>query len=179
MSAIESGDFWRWSLAHYAKPRVAESALFLQDKFQFNVNIILWACWAGEQFDTAPELVIRKAIDMTKEWNLNVTQKLRDVRRYLKKNAAAAQNTFRERVKQDELDSEQVEQTLLETLSLSQLSPAADTSREARETRMRRNLAGYAALIGAGKNPEFSISLLQTLIDHILGDEPEAVANEG
>jgi len=43
-----SGDaFWRFSLAFYARPGVAESLIALQDRAGLDVNLILFALWRG------------------------------------------------------------------------------------------------------------------------------------
>ena len=46
--AAESGEaFWRFSLALYARPGVASALLALQDRAGHDINLILFALWAG------------------------------------------------------------------------------------------------------------------------------------
>lgn len=47
-SAAEIGEaFWRFSLALYARPGVAPALIALQDRAGCDVNLILFALWAG------------------------------------------------------------------------------------------------------------------------------------
>src|SRR3954451_355651 len=39
--------FWRFSLALYARPGVAEALIALQDRAGLDVNLILFGLWAG------------------------------------------------------------------------------------------------------------------------------------
>ena len=39
--------FWRFSLALYARPRVAEALIALQDRAGRDVNLMLFSLWAG------------------------------------------------------------------------------------------------------------------------------------
>ena len=39
--------FWRFSLAFYARPGVAEALIALQDRAGFDVNLILFGLWVG------------------------------------------------------------------------------------------------------------------------------------
>lgn len=178
MSAPQTEDFWQWSLTHYAHKGVEPVLLQLQDEFDFNVNITLWCCWCARHYDAAPDLALRHAIDQTANWNANVTAPLRSVRRFLKthhKGEATDDTALRERIKDAELDAEKEEQARLETLSKSALSPlgaTADQHPEHLRNRTRRNLAAYTALIGAGKKNKFTISLLETLIDHLYSQQP-------
>jgi uncharacterized protein (TIGR02444 family) len=46
--AGEAGEgFWRFSLALYARPGVAEALIALQDRAGCDVNLVLFALWAG------------------------------------------------------------------------------------------------------------------------------------
>lgn len=173
--------FWSWSLARYKIDGVEPLLLRLQDEFDFNVNILLWACWCGENFDAAPDIVFRKAVDITAKWSGNVTAPLRNARRFLKApppqaNAEEAA-ALRTEIKTLELTAEKVEQTLLESLALSALTP---TNEEQDQTlsRMRRNLAVYASLLGAAKNKDFSVSLLESLADLIFNGAEASSAGE-
>jgi uncharacterized protein (TIGR02444 family) len=56
--------FWRFSLALYARPGVADALLALQDRAGRNVNLILFALWLGAQGRrlAAPELADAAAV---------------------------------------------------------------------------------------------------------------------
>jgi len=156
--------------------------LRLQDAFDCNVNILLWSCWCATHFDAAPERVIRKAIDVTAGWNKNVTEKLRETRRYMKTTSAqqigARLAELRAAVKNAELDAERIEQSLLQDLAAGALAATNDDSKAGAMARARCNLAAYAGLTGAAKKKDFSTSLLHELIDNIFADSGTAPADK-
>jgi uncharacterized protein (TIGR02444 family) len=43
----KDGAFWRFSLAFYERPGVADALIALQDRDGFDVNLILFALWVG------------------------------------------------------------------------------------------------------------------------------------
>src|SRR5947209_1662319 len=48
VSAGEAGEgFWRFSLALYARPGIAEALIALQERAGYDVNLVLFALWAG------------------------------------------------------------------------------------------------------------------------------------
>lgn len=44
---VDAEGFWRFSLAFYARPRVAPALIGLQDRAGLDVNIVLFAIWLG------------------------------------------------------------------------------------------------------------------------------------
>ncbi len=173
-------DFWSWSLDRYGREGAESACLRLQDGFGLNVNILLWACWCAERYDAAPELAMRKAIDICAQWNREVTAALRGARRYLKtQEQVAGAKALRDDIKTAELAAEKIEQAALENLAHTALTPASDSHAAHVQTRARRNLAAYAALAGAAKRDGFSTSLLHDLIDHIFENGSEDGAGEG
>ena len=167
MTTNHSNDFWRWSLDHYARDGVETQLLELQDEFDFNVNIVLWCCWCAEYYSEPPEFAIRKAIDITREWECKIVVPLRSVRRQLKTLAGAdlLPAEIRETVKKAELGAEQYQQSQLDALarqSLSATTPNTDPCAQA-----RRQIAAYAALIGAPKKPRFTVSMIDNLVERV------------
>jgi uncharacterized protein (TIGR02444 family) len=141
--------------------------LLLQDNHGLNINLLLWSLWCATRYETPPELVVRKAIDLTRRWSTDVTAKLRSVRRALKEPPAEASSVeaqeLRARLKDDELMAEKIEQSMLESLAegnLLRLTQAAGAAARARKT-----LASYVRMTGAAKSPGFSVSLLENLIE--------------
>jgi len=157
-------------LSVYGKGDVAPRLLRLQDKHGLNVNLLLWCLWCGVHFEEPPEIVIRKAVDLTGGWNKDVTARLRAARRALKSapSGAPAKSVaaLGERLKVEELEAERIEQEMLENLSANALKRTP--SEDAGASRGRRNLAAYARLAGAAKSPGFSVSLLEELIENTL-----------
>ena len=163
MSFTDPYSFTPWSVDTYKKRGVEKALLELQDKFDFNVNIALWACWCAEHYDAIEELVFRKAIDITARWNRDVTAALRAARRAVK--AANGDSKLYQDIKAVELSAEFAEQkTLIE------LSDKALNHNPAKNDKLRRaakNLTTYASLIGAPSKPGFSTNLLETFIEGV------------
>jgi uncharacterized protein (TIGR02444 family) len=59
------GIFWDWSLETYSRPGVAEALLDLQDRFNLSVNMLLWCLWSSRYFEPAPDVVVRRAADIS------------------------------------------------------------------------------------------------------------------
>lgn len=171
MSVAAPDSFWNWSLDRYRREGVEDLTLRLQDAFGFNVNIVLWCCWCGENYRDAPALVLRKAIDDLNRWNAHVTGPLRSARRYLKREPGLSDTgeTLRAEIKKLELVSEKIEQTRLQHLAARELSPKPGDG----AARARRNLAAYAGLIGAAHKKDFTTSLLENLIALIFAPQEE------
>jgi len=167
MNGKAADKFWNWSLKRYAYEGVEPILLKMQDEFGFNINIALWCCWCAENYDEAPELVIRKAIDLTGQWNTNVTTPLRSARRYLKtsKPHGVENDALRTQIKDAERRAEMTEQSTLQQLAADALADKPDKGDAV--SGARRNLAVYTTLIGAAQKRGFTISLLEMLIDYI------------
>jgi len=103
---------WRFSLAVYAQPGVDTACLDLQDRLGADVNLLLFALWAGAVCGTrlsAAEL--ERLSSEAAAWQREVVAPLRGVRRRLK--GVAGAEAFRQRIKDAELESERLEQTRL------------------------------------------------------------------
>lgn len=75
--------FWEWSLAVYARPGVKEALLRLQDRYHYNVNLILWSVWAaraGWEMSPEQEIELSEAVEPLSRYGV---ERLREVRRYL------------------------------------------------------------------------------------------------
>ena len=155
-----------WSREIYARPGAEPLLLRLQDAHGLNVNMLLWCLWCGVAFREPPEIVLKKAIELSSSWTLAATAPLRSVRRKLKtppreapKDAALR---LLESVKEAELAAEDVEQQMLEALARHDLAPAQAAGAAGRA---RRNLATYVRLADAARTSGFSVSLLESLIE--------------
>lgn len=103
---------WQFSLATYARPGVADACLDLQDRFGADVNLLLFALWAGAVCGVRlghAELDRLKA--EAAAWHHPVVVPLRAVRRHLK--GVPGAETLRESIKAAELESERLEQIRL------------------------------------------------------------------
>ncbi len=130
--------FWRFSLAVYGEPGVAEACLSLQDsdvpdrlerdRHALDVNLLLFCCWAGRCGRRLNSTDMAALIAAAEPWQREVVRPLRGVRRSLKiyeATAGAAAERLRAEVKAQELEAERLEQALLHAaLPLTETSPA-------------------------------------------------------
>ena len=117
-TAPDPPGLWDWSLSVYGRPGVAAACLAAQDRYGADVNLLLWAAWAGCVHGhrlTAVEVETARAA--VAAWHRDVVLPLRAVRRRLKHGPAPAPNSatdpLRARVKAAELEAERLEQAVL------------------------------------------------------------------
>lgn len=102
--------FWEFSLAVYARPGVPAACLGLQDGRGVDVNVLLFAAWAGMDCATALSGAELERIDgAVADWRREVVRPLRAVRRRVKGEDAA----LYDRMKAVELEAERVQQDRL------------------------------------------------------------------
>ncbi len=130
----------------------------MQDAHGLNVNLLLWCVWTAAHLSTPDEAALRRAMQISGEWEENIVAPLRQVRRKLK--TCGGPEALRLQVKEAELSAEREVQSALEAMARRQLSPASD---EDAGSRARRTLAAYARAAGAAKTSGFSVSLLEKL----------------
>jgi uncharacterized protein (TIGR02444 family) len=113
--------FWTFSLAVYAQDGVAAECLELQERLRVDVNLLLFAAYAGAvegaQMRTAD---IAAAAGHVALWHDEIVRTLRQVRRSLKPITLDTNNPFRgqsadlrKRVQAAELEAEKIEQGML------------------------------------------------------------------
>ncbi|WP_042695500.1 TIGR02444 family protein [Azospirillum sp. B506] len=107
---MSANPFWDFSLAVYGRPGVPACCLALQDRRGVDVNVLLFAAWAGLDCGiglSADELL---RIDGTVAgWREEVVRPLRALRR----RAKAEDDAFYRRMKAAELEAERVQQDRL------------------------------------------------------------------
>lgn len=167
MSTGAAGDFWLWSNTVYGRDEVRKAALALQDQFDLNVNILLWCVWSSYHFDTHQELTMRKAIDVTGNWNKEVTANIRKARRFAK--SALGDSALYTELKNIELKAEKHEQSQLQELAFN-IGVTQSGSGETAQRIALRNLAIYVALAKAARCKGFSALMLQDFADAALYD---------
>lgn len=112
------GELWDFSLAFYARPRVAAALLALQDEGGRDVNLILYALWHGVSGRGPLDCrALARAERLSRGLARRLAAPLRALRRRLKADAAADVQAFRERVKELELAAEQLTQYRLAALA--------------------------------------------------------------
>jgi uncharacterized protein (TIGR02444 family) len=148
---------WAFSLAVYAADGVAAECLDAQERFGVDVNVLLFAAYAGAvdgvQLDTQD---IAAAAGVTSAWHSDIVHALRTARRALKHatldNASplrAAAAELRMHVKSAELESEKIEQIML----WSWWRQSTRRSRGNVETALDANLDSLLTHYGAPREP--------------------------
>jgi uncharacterized protein (TIGR02444 family) len=113
-SSSTENEFWRFSLAVYASPGVAEECLALQHRFDLDVNVLLFAAWLGWSRHIMLPARDLQAVDAeVRPWRETVVKPLREVRRLIKGWPEDAVQALREKLKTAELDAERIEQDML------------------------------------------------------------------
>jgi uncharacterized protein (TIGR02444 family) len=121
MDSALDNPFWAFSLKVYGADYVAEECLELQERLTLDVNLLLFAAYAGAteglQLDASD---IAAAAGVVDGWHREMVRGLRSVRRALKPASLDAHNPLRPataelraEVKAAELEAEKIEQAML------------------------------------------------------------------
>ena len=152
--------FWRFSLAVYGAG--SEACLALQDRRGVDVNIILFAVWAGRCGHCLSAAEIQGICGVVMPWTAAVVCPLRAVRRWIK-----TQNTeqlpvdtiaFRDQVKACELQAEAIAQYHLFSF-LPLVSSSCGNPGDAVD-----NLLGYLAYAGIGRLEQLDYEDLSSVL---------------
>lgn len=142
-SSFTENEFWRFSLAVYASPGVAEECLTLQHRLDLDVNVLLFAAWLGWSRHIALSAQDLQAVAAeVRPWHETVVKPLREVRRLIKHRPEKAVMALRGKVKAVELDAERVEQDMLFAFAARRF-PAAGS---AEKTVVESNLVAFMQL---------------------------------
>jgi len=142
----EDDALWRFSLAFYALPGVAQALIALQDQDQLDVNLMLFALWLGVsgrgRLSSDGLALADRAICTIRA---EIVEPLRALRRRLRCNPDADVQRLRESVKALELEAEKLAQR--------RLAGVAGPSRGATATAERRAAAheNFALCLGPKK----------------------------
>ena len=111
MEALTADGFWRWSLAFYGRPRIAETCLTLQDQHGADVNIVLLLLYAAAQGMQAIDVDDAARLEAAvSPWRVEAILPLRKLRRALK---GADEKAVRHHVAAAELEAERSAQRRL------------------------------------------------------------------
>lgn len=172
-------DFWDWSQNIYAQKGVSAILLQMQDDLDMNVNLLLWSIWTAQHYGGAPAPLIKNAYAAIDVWTKEISQNLRRVRRALKKppkaatsaaNSERAQN-LRKKVKKAELDAEEIEQNILQTMTEDHFTAPQTPQNKGQSVIIdaaRQNLRLYFTQTGVTKMDEaLHESLLEKLLENV------------
>src|SRR5262249_10842000 len=105
--ADAAAEFWRFSLAVYARPGVAPACLVLQDEYQCDVTLALYCCWLGVSGRGRLDRDSLSAADRAVSgWRQNVVEKFRAARRAIKAAALPESDGIYAKAKAVELEAE-------------------------------------------------------------------------
>ena len=108
---------WRFCLALYDQPGVAQECLRLQDEIGLNVSFLLFFVWLGMRRGAPPtDGEIAEAKALASSWHRSVVEPLRSVRREIKVSPHAGRPAvarFRSSVQRVEIEAERVMVALL------------------------------------------------------------------
>jgi len=147
---LSPGRFWAYSVRVYSDKAVAAACVDLQDRYDLDVNLLLFALFAASHGKALSRPAMAKLDAAVEAWRHNVVRPLRAVRRWLKAQSHAVDDEaakLRSRVLERELESEALQQSMMERcvpVDEGEASPqlAAD------------NLVRYVAFAGRGDDPE-------------------------
>lgn len=120
----EQPSFWDYSIALYALEGVAPACLILQDRYGFDVNLVLFCLWYGQEAGKLAQDTLAEAVQLSRRWSDLTVVPLRNVRTRIKGDddlqaqpEAGDIAAFREQVKRLELRAEKIQQQMLERLA--------------------------------------------------------------
>ncbi len=139
-------EFWRFSLAVYEPSDVANECLALQEALGLDVNILLFCAWLGNRSIALSRSDIEAASRVVARWHDSVVRPLRSVRWQIKMDYGDEFANLRARVKEIELEAEQIEQAMLFAFAQDiQSSLASADDRDA----IARNVNEYIAMMSS------------------------------
>ena len=160
-----SSRFWSFSLAVYSDASVQAECLDLQDRHGIGVNLLLFCAYVGAVGGAiVPDTELRDAARLVDEWHKHIVQSLRRARRALKPFATdpsavvASAAALRADVKAAELESERIEQTILEEWSTRRIAGWLRAQPAAAIAANIRNL--FAIHRGSAEAPEMPEHLI-------------------
>jgi uncharacterized protein (TIGR02444 family) len=151
-------EFWRFSLAVYKPADVAAECLALQEAVGLDVNLLLFCAWLGTRAVVLSRGDIEAASRVVAAWHQSVVRPLRGVRRHIKTQYGDAYEELRSRVKDNELQAEQVEQAMLFSFAQGIQTDGAD-----RRDAVARNVNEYISMLsGAGRPASSAPALIRS-----------------
>jgi uncharacterized protein (TIGR02444 family) len=142
--ASEDDAFWRFSLAFYERPGVADALIALQDREGFDINLVLFALWLGiSGRGTLGGDALAAAERVAATLRNEIVEPLRRLRRKLRHHPDGDVQRLREGVKALEIAGEKLVQERLARLAGSGCAkPCAEGWRAAAHANLALYLGG-------------------------------------
>ncbi len=134
----EESPFWRFSLRFYSRPSVAAACLALQDETGADVNLMLFLLFLAEHKRQVTNEDIARLDGTVRAWREDV------LKTGIGEIPIAVSETFRGQIKRLELESERIEQHVLEGCEPASMGVSAPSRERAAEA----NLAAYGDHLG-------------------------------
>ncbi len=154
---------WRFGLATYARPGVADACLLLQDRAGADVNVLLALLWLGAEHGRAVgETALDRVLAAVGPWQTQIVAKLRDARRALKSGGGlgvAGTVPLYTRLKDIELATEKLEQRALATILREFADPPGAVPRRAAQESINRYRLRLSTAAGAEVEAAFACLL--------------------
>jgi uncharacterized protein (TIGR02444 family) len=151
---FDESPFWRFSLRFYARSKVSGACVALQDEAGVDVNLLLFLLFLAEHQRSVSANDIARLDASVSAWREEVVKRLRDLRRALKPGIGAipgtVSETFRGQIKRLELESERIEQSVLEAVSADSIGSRSASRAAAAEA----NFAAYETHLGRAFPPQ-------------------------
>ena len=157
---------WAFSLVVYGSTGVAEECLDLQDRYELDVNLLLFAAYMGAaEGVTLNAEDVTAAFDVAAPWHSDVVRTLREARQALKPMSTDEHDplrppalSLRAQVKNAELNAEKIEQAMLWTWAQRQFE---SRPRGERDQALAANLSAVLAFYRADSREEAAIPRLR------------------
>ncbi len=163
---------WNFSVRIYRLPQVSETCLRLQNEHGLDVNLLLFALWYGRHHGALPAALLDAMLAFTRPWAQEVVRPLRHARSWMKQALASEQfsvlpqqacTPLRERIKAVELQSEQLQQQIMEALCERWLAQQPTQAGHA-FTRQEQSIAANLRAVAEASAVPFTPAL-QALLD--------------
>jgi uncharacterized protein (TIGR02444 family) len=149
--------FWDFSLQVYAVPGVADECASLQDQFGTDVNLLLFGAYMGGQRVLLSRDDVAQISAVVQAWHEHVVKPLRSARRATKQMLKSSSDSvgkpveaLRKKVKALELESEEIEQNLLDEWARTRPRLPASSDAEAAIDGNIRLLLEFSGAAGHG-----------------------------
>jgi uncharacterized protein (TIGR02444 family) len=168
--ALSGQAFWDFSLRVYARDGVAEECLMLQERLGLDVNLLLFAAYAGSRLGIAVSPGdLADLIAQTEDWHVSVVRRLRATRTAMKKwsedkddPSAPSATTLRLAVKKAELDAERIEHEMLARWAQNRAGDATAARAQVVGANVRLLLDHYATT--SGNSADLPVRLIEAAL---------------
>lgn len=167
-ASFPPNEFWDFSTRLYARGRVGEACLALQNRLGLDVNVLLFCCWvATSGRGGLRDGELAQALDAVESWSENVVRPLRALRQHLKGDIGPAPRTHADDLRRVIVECElHAEHILQLTLHGSIPRPGTGTmDRRAQARAATDNIHLYLAALGLAPAAADRDALAEILIN--------------